>query len=132
MLLVFCVHAAGNAAAVLLDTGVVRSSDTVTWSESVLYWLHRSHHGVYLFFVLSGYLIGRMWWPQPRLSYAAFAWRRTLRVYPAFLVAFAASLGFAWASQTWQPPDLPRLAANLLFLNGWPALHVDAFNIVTW
>lgn len=128
----FCVHAAGNAAAVLLDTEVVRSSDAATWSQSILFWLHRSHHGVYLFFVLSGYLIGRMWWPQPRLAYGAFAWRRTLRVYPAFLVAFVASLAFAYASQTWQPPDAPRLVANLLFLNGWPALRVDAFNIVTW
>ena len=66
------------------------------------------------------------------MSYGVFAWRRTLRVYPAFLAAFAASLLFAWRSETWQPPDVPRLLANLLFLNGWPALQVVPFNIVTW
>ena len=132
VLLVFCVHAAGNAAAVLLGTDVIASSDTVTVSESLLFWLHRSHHGVYLFFVLSGYLIGRMWWPRPRLSYRAFAGRRALRVYPAFLAAFVVSLAFAYASKTWQPPDTTRLLANLLFLNGLPALHVVPFNIVTW
>jgi peptidoglycan/LPS O-acetylase OafA/YrhL len=132
VLLVFCVHAAGNAAAVLLDTDVVRASADAAWSEYLLYWLHRSHHGVYLFFVLSGFLIGRMWWPRPRLAYGTFVWRRVLRVYPAFLLAFAGSLAFAYASHTWQPPDVPRLIANLLFLNGWPDLHVDPFNIVTW
>ena len=87
---------------------------------------------MYLFFVLSGYLIARMWWPRARCRTGVFAWRRTLRVYPAFLVAFAASLLFAWCSETWQPPDVPRLLANLLFLNGWPALQVVPFNIVTW
>ena len=88
-----------------LGTDAIRASSEATWSESLLFWLHRSHHGVYLFFVLSGYLIGRMWWPAPRLSYRAFVWRRALRVYPAFLLAFAASLVFAFASETWQPPD---------------------------
>jgi exopolysaccharide production protein ExoZ len=132
VLLVFCVHAAGNATEVLLGIEVIRESASVTWSGSVLFWLHRSHHGVYLFFVLSGYLIGRMWWPRPRLAYRSFAWRRTLRVYPAFFLSFLGSLAFAYGSGTWSPPDVPRLVGNLLFLNGWPAWHIVPFNIVTW
>ena len=134
VLLVFCVHAAGNAAAVgfHLDLERVRLGDLHEPVHLLLFWLWRSHHGVFLFYVLSGFLIGRMWWPRARLSYAAFAWRRTLRIYPAFLLAFAASLALAWHSQTWTPPDVPRLVGNLLFLNGVEALHVEAFNIVTW
>jgi peptidoglycan/LPS O-acetylase OafA/YrhL len=100
--------------------------------DRVLFWLYASHHGVFLFFVLSGFLIGRMWWPRPVMRYPTFAWRRTLRIYPAFLLAFAGSLVFAYASDTWQPPDMPRLVANLLFLNGAPGAAVTAFNIVTW
>jgi peptidoglycan/LPS O-acetylase OafA/YrhL len=134
VLLVFCVHAAGNSAGVVLgaDFERVRFASLTTVGERLLFWLYASHHGVFLFFVLSGYLIGRMWWPRPVMRYATFAWRRTLRIYPAFLVAFAGSLVFAYASGTWQPPDVPRLAGNLLFLNGAPFLDVVAFNIVTW
>lgn len=134
MLLVFCVHAAGNTATVAwpVDLDAVKLGDLATPAEIVLFWLWRSHHGVFLFFVLSGYLIGRMWWPSARMSYADFAWRRTLRIYPAFLLAFVASLAFAWHSNAWTPPDWPRLVGNLLFLNGVEGLHVVPFNIVTW
>lgn len=134
VLLVFCVHAAGNAAFVVLgaDFERVRFASLAMIGERVLFWLYASHHGVFLFFVLSGYLIGRMWWPRPVMRYATFAWRRTLRIYPAFLLAFFGSLVLTYASGTWQPPDVPRLIGNVLFLNGAPGLFVAAFNIVTW
>jgi exopolysaccharide production protein ExoZ len=134
VLLVFCVHAAGTAAILFLgtDLDVVVLRAVTSDGERLLYWLHRSHHGVFLFFVLSGFLIGRMWWPRAALSYRTFAWRRTLRIYPAFLVAFAASLAFAYASGNWQPPDWPRIAGNLLLLNGLPDSRVQPFNPVTW
>ena len=125
VLLVFCVHAAGTAAVLFLgrDLDVVALPAVTSGGERLLFWLHRSHHGVFLFFVLSGFLIGRMWWPRAVLSYRAFAWRRTLRIYPAFLAAFVASLAFAYASGNWQPPDWPRIAGNLLFLNGAAGQH---------
>jgi exopolysaccharide production protein ExoZ len=134
VLLVFCVHAAGNAAAVALGLDFDRmhfaAIDPI--GARLLFWLHASHHGVFLFFVLSGFLIGRMWWPRPALPYATFAWRRTLRIYPAFLLSFAGSLAFAHASGTWVPPDGLRLLANALFLNGAPGSGIVPFNIVTW
>ena len=134
VLLVFCVHAAGNAAAIALglDFGRLHFAAIDPPGARLLFWLHASHHGVFLFFVLSGFLIGRMWWPRPTLTYATFAWRRTLRIYPAFLLSFAASLAFAYASGTWVPPDAQRLLANLLFLNGAPGSGIVPFNIVTW
>ncbi len=134
MLLVFCVHAAGNAAAVVagLDLGNESFLSLATWPQRVLFWLQRSHHGVFLFFVLSGYLIGRMWWPQPQLRYARFAWRRTLRIYPAFLLSFVASLFFVRFTGEQVALDAPRLLGNLVFLNGAPAAGVVPLNIVTW
>lgn len=134
VLLVFCVHAAGNAAAVALgvDFEGAHFATLPTAGERALFWLYASHHGVFLFFVLSGFLIGRLWWPRPRMAYATFAWRRTLRIYPAFALSFVASLAFAYASGTWAPPDVARLAGNALFLNGMPGSRIEPFNIVTW
>ena len=132
MLLVFFVHAAGNTAFVVwgIDFQGASLTSLTTGTQRFLFWLYRSHHGVFLFFVLSGYLIATMWLrPMP---YARFAWRRTLRIYPAFLIAFVASLVFARASGTWTPPDWPRVLGNLLFLNGAPASPVAPFNVVTW
>jgi exopolysaccharide production protein ExoZ len=142
VLLVFCVHAAGNAAFVAwgLDLQGASFASLGSHAQRLLFWLYRSHHGVFIFFVLSGYLIARMWLPpQAALRaasggarYAHFAWRRALRVYPAFLVSFAASLVFAYASGTWTPPDWARVLGNLLFLNGAPGTGVAPFNVVTW
>jgi peptidoglycan/LPS O-acetylase OafA/YrhL len=158
VLLVFLVHAAGNAAFVVwgVDLQGARIDALASDAQRLLFWVYRSHHGVFLFFVLSGYLIARMWLPPeaaPRaaspqrgagafgrpggarmkpVSYARFAWRRTLRIYPAFLLSFAASLAFAYASGTWAPPDWPRVLGNFLFLTGAPGSRVAPFNIVTW
>lgn len=134
VLLVFCVHAAGNAASAFLGTNLDATTFTALHSTGLrlLFWLHRSHHGVFLFFVLSGFLIGKMWWPRQALAYRTFVARRTLRIYPAFLLAFVASLLFAYGSDNWQPPDWPRVAGNLLFLNGLPDSPVMPFNTVTW
>lgn len=134
MLLVFCVHAAGNAAFVGwgLDFGGASFASLDSPAQRILFWLYRSHHGVFLFFVLSGYLIARMWLNPGAMRYGRFARRRTLRIYPAFLLAFAASLPFALLSGTWAPPDWPRVLGNLLFLNGAPGSGVAPFNVVTW
>jgi peptidoglycan/LPS O-acetylase OafA/YrhL len=158
VLLVFFVHAAGNAAFVVwgMDLQGARLDALASDAQRFVFWLYRSHHGVFLFFVLSGYLIARMWLPPEAalraasppaglgalgrpgaartkpVTYRRFAWRRTLRIYPAFLLSFAASLAFAYASGTWTPPDWPRVIGNLFFLNGAPASRVAPFNIVTW
>jgi len=134
VLLVFCVHAAGNAGTFFLGRNFDLASfaSLSTPGERLLFWLYRSHHGVFLFFVLSGFLIGKLWWPRPTSSYARFALRRTLRIYPAFLVAFAASIPFAQLTSAWRPPDWPLLAANLLFLNGAPGATIRGLNTVTW
>lgn len=134
VLLVFCVHAAGNLAVVMLgrDLGATSYFALTGTTEHLLFWLFRSHHGVFIFFLLSGYLIGRMGWPRMTLAPGAFVMRRALRIYPAFLVAFAASLAFAHVQGSFTSPDLARIAGNLVFLNGWPPAGVDAFNVVTW
>ena len=64
--LVFLVHASGTTARVWLGRDFDHASLIALPSlhEQLLFWLFRSHHGVFLFFVLSGFLIGRLWWPR--------------------------------------------------------------------
>ena len=99
----------------------------------ILLWLTNSNYGVYLFFVLSGFLIGRMMIAPTRLTYGTFIARRFARIYPAFLLSLLAGalvtifitklVGFSWTV----------LAQNLLFLNGWFAIgEVPSYNFVTW
>jgi len=134
VLLVFFVHAAGMSASVFLgiDFDTTKFAALSAPNEKFLYWLYCSHHGVFLFFVLSGYLIGTLWWPQQKFDYREFVLRRTLRIYPAFLLSFAAALGVALYFGSWQPPEAGRVLANLFFANGLPSMQVVPFNPVTW
>jgi peptidoglycan/LPS O-acetylase OafA/YrhL len=107
-----------------------------TWGTSdslwmrALYVLGDGSHGVDVFFVISGFLIGRIVLEDKRFSYCSFVRRRFLRIYPAFLVsllaavAMAISLGYRF--------DFVAFLQNLIFLNAIPSLHVQAYNYVTW
>jgi exopolysaccharide production protein ExoZ len=105
------------------------------WSEpfdKVMYWLFRSHHGVYIFFLLSGFLITKITL-RSDFSYLPFIRNRILRIYPAFLLALVicGTLGFFLHIPR---PGWYDVVANLLFLNGVPSLGVPGivFNNVTW
>ncbi|WP_424627532.1 acyltransferase family protein [Bradyrhizobium sp. SYSU BS000235] len=105
------------------------------WSETfdkVLYWLFHSHHGVYIFFLLSGFLIARIV-SNEGFDYRNFVVRRVKRIYPAFLLVLAACL-FITALAKGTFPGWINLAENLIFLNGAPGLNVPGivFNNVTW
>ena len=100
--------------------------------DKVMYWLFRSHHGVYIFFMLSGYLIAKLSLNKD-FSYFRFLRNRLVRIYPAFLLALAACIALGAAAG--RPlPSGREFVFNLLFLNGFPPAHVDGivFNNVTW
>jgi exopolysaccharide production protein ExoZ len=100
--------------------------------DKVMYWLFRSHHGVYIFFILSGYLIAKVSLDR-NFEYFQFLRNRIVRIYPAFLLALVActALGFAIGLPL---PSWRELVFNLLFLNGFPPARVIGivFNNVTW
>jgi peptidoglycan/LPS O-acetylase OafA/YrhL len=105
------------------------------WSEpfdKAMYWLFRSHHGVYIFFLLSGYLIAKIAL-GPSFSYPHFVRSRVTRIYPAFLLSMLICIGLDAVSGV-PLPDWRETTLNLLFLNGVPPLGVSGvvFNNVTW
>ncbi|MBB4428355.1 peptidoglycan/LPS O-acetylase OafA/YrhL [Bradyrhizobium sp. CIR48] len=100
--------------------------------DKVLYWLFHSHHGVYVFFLLSGFLIAKIASGEG-FSYCRFVRNRMLRIYPAFLLALVLCLA-AGPLLGIPLPSLRDFVFNLLFLNGVPTLGVTGivFNNVSW
>jgi exopolysaccharide production protein ExoZ len=65
-----------------------------SWKEpfdKILYWLFRSHHGVSLFFLLSGFLIMKVALSKD-FHYGTFLGKRALRIYTAFILALVVCL----------------------------------------
>lgn len=94
------------------------------------------YQGVFLFFVLSGFLLARVLQREPTLSravYSQYLARRVLRIYPAvwLQIAVLASVPLVWAA--W-PADLaqrPLWPQLLLWVNLPPDFHAP-INGVWW
>lgn len=134
VLLTFCVHFFG---AWLLqfrgvDTGTIALSAIPRNTDRVLAWLQLSPYGVYLFFILSGFLICRLVGNAAHFSYRRFLWRRLCRIYPAFLLALALGVAVFSFYAGWAPFSWRGLAANVLLLNGVRELGVVPFLHQTW
>ena len=100
VLLTFAMHFAWLYGALFLGVDLESKylPDATGIESAVVIWLHYSLHGVFLFFMISGYLIGRLWLRDspPQLSH--YLWQRCKRIFPAF---WAALLG-AWLLAAWR------------------------------
>lgn len=131
-LLVFLVHAFGVLAIRLYGIDPDHHS---LWSESrpalaFLVFLHRSHYGVDLFFVLSGLLMADLAarrWPGTR----HFLARRWLRIYPAYALS---TLAFVAVALLWAGRDIAigEALGNVVLLQGFFVLGIAALNPVSW
>jgi peptidoglycan/LPS O-acetylase OafA/YrhL len=127
---VFFVHF--SAAFVFETHGISLDDVTIGQGRGALFtfyvWLNRSHYGVDLFFILSGYLIFRIV-ARPGFTYRLFLRDRWCRIYPVFLVTTCAIGGVFYGATrllSW------NFVANLFFLNGVPGLGVEAVSPPTW
>lgn len=134
VLLVFGVHFGGAVAGggLGLDVENVPLQDMPGRWRKLVTWIFASHHGVYLFFILSGFLICRMVMSRKGFSYPQFMWGRVLRIYPAFLVSLALSIAWFVYGPVQGSVEAETLWANLFFLNAIPAWGFHAYNHVTW
>ena len=134
VILTFLVHYCGTYMASFrgANPNVVTFAGWPENFDKVLYWSFRSHHGVYIFFMLSGFLIAKISL-GPNFSYFQFLQNRIVRIYPAFLLALGICIALGWAGGL-PAPGLRELVLNLLFLNGFPPARVNGivFNNVTW
>lgn len=132
VLLVFCVHCFGLLLARRVNADIeALSINSLHGWNAVLKWLFMSHHGVYLFFILSGFLICRLL-QKVNFGYLHFIWKRVLRIYPAFLFSLVVCIAVGTYILNDVVVNGATLAKNLIFLNGLSILNVTPYNRVTW
>jgi peptidoglycan/LPS O-acetylase OafA/YrhL len=98
---------------------------------AAMYYLFRSHYGVDLFFLLSGFLICRLVL-KPDFRFFTFLGNRISRIYPAYLIGLAALL--LWWVYGRGDVELSALVVlgNVLLLNSFPQLDVKTLYTVNW
>ena len=107
-------------------------SEARTWDEGVSMWLYHSQHGVYLFFVLSGYLLSQRWLVTQNTQLRPYLSDRALRTLPGAWLALLAALGLlALANQTPENAAL-RWLENAFFLNWFRHDDTHHLLVVTW
>ncbi|GFE91027.1 acyltransferase family protein [Steroidobacter agaridevorans] len=114
---VFLLHVALLAPPELRDTFAVQ-------------WLAYGHHGVDIFFLLSGYLIAGMV-RKSDFRYWSYLGHRVARIYPALLaMLLLCSLGlFVLRGEVISPL---RFVQNVFLLNGIFPLNIKPIDYVTW
>lgn len=134
VILTFNVHFFGSYLAIFrgANPNSIPLANLPSLFDKALYWLYHSHHGVSIFFILSGFLISKIS-QSADYVYLTFIRNRIVRVYPAFLLALMICLaGGVFIGARF--PDLQALVGNLFFLNAIPLLGIPGivFNNVTW
>lgn len=91
-----------------------------------------SLHGVYLFFMVSGFLIGRMWLGEHAPSFKIYLRHRALRIFPALWAALFITFivsnqrGAALPATPWD------IAQNALLLNWFDPTQSPPWLLVSW
>jgi peptidoglycan/LPS O-acetylase OafA/YrhL len=132
--LIFLTHFCGTYLGQYFRVGCdgIRIWDLPTFPSKVAYWAFRSHYGVELFFVLSGFLVFRMIMAREgRFDYWHYISRRVARIYPAFLLALAACT-LLLASIRSEVFSVSGFLKSFFLLDGILEFHVPKYNPVAW
>ena len=100
--------------------------------EGVWMWFYHSQHGVYLFFVLSGYLLSKRWLVEQRATLARYLLDRALRTLPGAWLALLAALGLLAVSGKVPQNAWQIWLENAFFLNWFRTDDTHHLLVVTW
>jgi exopolysaccharide production protein ExoZ len=131
--LTLLMHYTWLAGSILLRRDIERDalSDAQTIGHFFVVWVFHSQHGVYLFFVISGYLITQQILRRPAVSPVVFLRNRALRLFPCLWAALTASLLIALWQQKASPTNYVVLA-NFLTINWMMPEKIPPLLTVTW
>ena len=134
VLLTFLVHFFGGWLVFYrgIEVTNIAPNHPIRHTDKIFTWLYLSPYGVYLFFILSGFLICRLIDRPRQFAYGRYLFRRFLRIYPAFLLALLLAAGVLWYSGEAAFITGWNFAANVVLLNGVPELQVRPILHPTW
>ncbi len=132
--LTFLMHFGWLYAATFLGIDLENQTTTQgrTLEERLLTAQYYSLYGVYLFFMISGFLIARKWLGDVPPTLKTYVSDRARRIFPAFWIALAAA-GILAAMRT--PPTtitLPLTLANASLINWFDPHNMPPWLIVSW
>jgi exopolysaccharide production protein ExoZ len=120
-----------NVYAIDIDQLSIRQSSSVL--QAIVVWAYHSQHGVYIFFVLSGFLIADIWLRRTPESYLRFLGQRAMRLLPLlWVVIIAAHFLPALGTNTRFDYPLSALLKNLFLLNWFLPDQKYFYLLVTW
>ena len=91
-----------------------------------------SLYGVYIFFMISGFLIGRQWLTRSSYSPLRFFTARARRIFPAFWAALIGALCLAIYRNVPVPTSASDWAANASLINWFSPATSPPWLIVSW
>ena len=95
-------------------------------------WLYHSQHGVYLFFVLSGYLLSQRWLVEQSTLLPPYLTDRALRTLPGAWLALLVALGLLALGNEMPSDAALRWLENAFFLNWFRRDDTHHLLVVTW
>jgi exopolysaccharide production protein ExoZ len=120
-----------NVYAIDIDQLSIRQ--TTSLLQAIVVWAYHSQHGVYIFFVLSGFLIADIWLRRTPTSYLRFLGQRAMRLLPLlWVVIIAAHFLPALGTNTRFDYPLSALLKNLFLLNWFLPDQKHFYLLVTW
>jgi peptidoglycan/LPS O-acetylase OafA/YrhL len=137
VLLVFWVHFSGSVFTEILrwpESAFKLSLATgALWGAAAMSWV--GHMGVDLFFLLSGFLMCRLY-VMPQINGQPQSWwvflkKRFWRIYPAFLVCYLGSVWFRTQHAGWAF-KWPDFATGFVFANAWQGSPWVPYAFVSW
>ena len=103
-----------------------------TWDEGVWMWLYHSQHGVYLFFVLSGYLLSQRWLVAQNTRLRPYLTDRAMRTLPGAWLALLVALGMLALANQMPENAVLRWLENAFFLNWFRSDDTHHLLVITW
>nr|WP_281255648.1 acyltransferase [Desulfamplus magnetovallimortis] len=132
VILVFFVHFMLPVVRDVLHHPNITLANADTLLLKLLYLIGKSHYGVDIFFILSGFLIVRLIKKETKFKYTSFILSRFFRIYPAFIVALIVATYFFSFHFKWFDFDLKTFFMNTLLIHGVKEFGVKSYHVVTW
>jgi exopolysaccharide production protein ExoZ len=116
-----------------IDIDQLSIRETSSALQAIVVWAYHSQHGVYIFFVLSGFLIADIWLRRTPTSYLRFLGQRAMRLLPLlWVVIIAAHFLPALGTNARFDYPLSALLKNLFLLNWFLPDQKYFYLLVTW